>query len=283
MEDPSYEQMVADARGEDRALVEVERDPGRACAIVRLDDAERLNPLSAALTVQLLDRLAELASDPHVRTIVLTGRDPAFCAGGDLRAMTGTVHGLVDRGEAGATAMWRWIRYQFGGVVRLISRTDKVFVAALNGAAAGVGLAFALACDLIVASERARLVLAFGPIGLLPEVGTSWLLTRRLGVHKTFELFLSGQVLSAADAHRLGLANEVVPHQELLQRAGEWAERVLRFPAHGVAMTKPLLRAAADATWDQSLAMEEFAEPMCFTTRAHRDGVRAMLDKRSRR
>jgi 2-(1,2-epoxy-1,2-dihydrophenyl)acetyl-CoA isomerase len=277
MDVTSYEQMVAHARSDERRLVAIERDPSRACAIVRLDDPEKLNPLSGALTVQLLDALREVAADPAVRTVILTGRDPAFSAGGDLRAMRDIVHGMVDRGDSGATAMWRWIRYEFGGVVRLIARTDKVFVAALNGAAAGVGLAFALACDLILASERARLVLAFGRIGLLPEVGTSWLLTRRLGYSKTLELFLSGEVVGAAEAHRLGLLNDVVPHDELLPRALAWAERVRDFPEHGVAMTKPLLRAAAEATWEQALTMEELAEPTCFTTRAHRDGVDAML------
>lgn len=122
------------------------------------------------------------------------------------------MHGLVDRGPEGATAMWSWIRYQFGGVVRLITRSDKVFVAAVGGAAAGVALAFALACDLIVASERARLLLAFGKIGLVPEVGTSWLLTRRLGYQKTFELFVGGEILTADEAARLGLVNQVVGH-----------------------------------------------------------------------
>jgi 2-(1,2-epoxy-1,2-dihydrophenyl)acetyl-CoA isomerase len=283
MEVLSYEQMVEHGRSESRRLVTLERDPARSCAIVRLDDAEHLNPLGGPITVQLLDVLNEVAADPEVRTVILTGTDPAFSAGGDLRVMESIVHGMVDRGDSGATAMWRWIRYQFGGVVRVITRTDKVFVAALNGAAAGVGLAFALACDLLLASERARLVLAFGKIGLLPEVGTSWLLTRRLGYHKAFEIFLSGEILDASAAHRLGLLIEVVPHEQLLARALAWAERVHKLPEHGVTMTKPLFRAAVDATWEQAIAMEEFAEPMCFTTRAHRDGVRAMLAKRAPR
>ena len=88
--------------------------------------------------------------------------------------------------------MWRWIRYQFGGAVRLITRTDKLFVAAVNGPAAGVGLAFAMACDLVIASDRARLLTAFERIGLIPEVSLGWLLTRRLGYHKTMELFIDG-------------------------------------------------------------------------------------------
>jgi 2-(1,2-epoxy-1,2-dihydrophenyl)acetyl-CoA isomerase len=270
-----YEEFVAAAREESESLVVVEREA--TSATVRLDDPAALNPLSAPLTVQLLDALRELAAEPTVRTIVLTGTDPAFSAGGDLRLMESYAHPVLEDGEQGATAIWRWIRNQFGGVVRLITRTDKAFVAAVNGPAAGVGLAFALACDLILLSERARLVPAFGRIGLLPEVGTSWLLTRRLGYHRTFELFASGRVLSGAEAHELGLGNELVEHDRLLGAAREWCERIDALPEHVVPMMKPLLRAAADASWEQSLAMEEFAEPSTFSTRAHREAVRELL------
>src|SRR5919198_1222207 len=141
------------------------------------------------------------------------------------------------------------------------TRTDKAFVAAVNGAAAGVGLAFALACDLILVSERARLVPAFARIGLLPEVGTSWLLTRRLGYQRTFELFASGRHVSGAEAADLGLANSVHPHDGLLPAAHEWCERIEALPAHVAPMMKPLLRSAADMSWEHAIAMEEFAEP----------------------
>jgi 2-(1,2-epoxy-1,2-dihydrophenyl)acetyl-CoA isomerase len=238
---------------------------------------EALNPLDGPLTVQLLEHLRDLHGDPGVRAVVITGVDPAFSAGGDLRAMAATVHPLVDSSPEGATAMWRWIRYQFGGVVRLITQSDTLFVAAVNGAAAGVGLAFAMACDLVLASERARLLTAFGRIGLVPEVGLGWLLTRRLGYHRTMELFVAGRSLGAEEALQLGLVNEVVPHDELIARAAEWCERAGRVPEHALEMTKPLLRSVADMSWEQAIAMEEFAEPMCFTTRAHRDAVDAML------
>ena len=147
----------------------------------------------------------------------------------------------------------------------------------MNGAAAGVGLAFALACDLIVVSERARLVPAFGRIGLLPEVGTSWQLTRRLGYQRTFELFVGGRHLNGAEAAELGLANAVVPHERLMDEALEWCERIEALPAHVTAMTKPLLRNAADLSWEQAIALEEFAEPGCFTTEAHRAAVAELL------
>lgn len=271
---PTYEATVAAAR-EHPPLVAVDRDG--AHAVVTLDDPGRLNPLSAPLTVQLHDALRDLAREPRVKAVVLTGRDPAFCAGGDLRLMTDVAHPMVDRGAGGATDVWRWIRGQFGAIARLIVGTDKAFVAAVNGAAAGVGLAFALACDLILVSDRARIVPAFGRIGLLPEVGNSWLLTRRLGYQRTFALFAGGTHLSGAEALELGLANELHPHEELLGAARDWCERIAALPDHVVAMTKPLLRQCADLSWEQAIAMEELAEPMCFTTAAHREAVRDLL------
>jgi 2-(1,2-epoxy-1,2-dihydrophenyl)acetyl-CoA isomerase len=271
----SYVETVAEAREAGEGLVLVERSD--AHAIVTLNDPQKLNPLSAPLTVRLRETLESLSRDEGLRAVVLTGADPAFSAGGDLRLMQATVAPMLDEGEGGATEIWRWIRMEFGAIARLITRTDKAFVAAVNGVAAGVGLAFALACDLILVSDRARLVPAFGRIGLLPEVGTSWLLTRRLGYQRTFELFAGGRHLSATEAAELGLANAVLPHEELLGEARAWCERVESLPAHVATMMKPLLRSAADMTWDHAITLEELSEPQCFTTAAHREAVAALL------
>jgi 2-(1,2-epoxy-1,2-dihydrophenyl)acetyl-CoA isomerase len=270
----TYSDIVERAGEAGDELVLVERK--RASALVTMNDPERLNPLSAELTVTLRRRLEELARDESLRTIVLTGADPAFSAGGDLRLMRDAAQPILDDGE-GAPELWRWIRMEFGGIARLITRTDKAFIAAINGAAAGVGLAFALACDLILASERAVLVPAFGRIGLLPEVGTSWALTRRIGYQRTFELFAGGRHLSGAEAAELGIANSVHDHDELLGAADEWRERIERLPDHVLRMMKPLLRTADDASWETAIAIEEFAEPQSFTTPAHRRAVAEML------
>lgn len=272
-----YRDLVARARNEQREVVDVERSDGYA--IVRMNEPDALNPLNGPMTIQLLDHLHRLAEEPAMRAVILTGTDPSFSAGGDLRGMATTVQSLVDHSPEGATAMWRWIRYEFGAVVRLIVHSDKLFVAAINGAAAGVGLAFAMACDLVIASDRARLLMAFGRIGLVPEVGLGWLLTRRLGYHKTMELFVSGAIISAEQALGLGLVNEVVPHADLRRRAEHWCERGMAVPAHALEMTKPLLRSVVDMSWEQSIAMEEFAEPMCFTTHAHREAVTDILGR----
>ena len=273
----TYESLVEGARSDAPALVAVER--ADAHAVVTMNDPETLNALSAPMTVQLLDTLTELAQDGAIRAVVLTGADPGFSAGGDLRLMRDHAHPMVDDSDGGATEAWRWIRRQFGGVVRAIVRADKPFVAAVNGPAAGVGLAFALACDVIVASERARIVPAFGRIGLVPEVGNSWLMTRRLGYQRAFELFAEGRTLSGTEAAELGLVNEAVTHEELLPAALAHVERMAALPPHVVPMTKSLLRQTADMTWDQAIAMEEFAEPMCFTTTGHREAVAQMLSE----
>lgn len=217
--------------------------------------------------LQLQARLAELAADPGLRAIVITGADPGFSAGGDLEMIETGSNAIREATDpSDTTDAWRWIRRQFGGVVRTVAATDKAFIAAVNGPAAGVGLAFAMACDIIIASERAVLVPAFGRLGLVPEVGTSWLLTRRLGYHEALALYVKGRHIDAQDALRLGLVHEVHPHEELLSAADRWCERVCKLPSHAFEMTKPLLRAAADAPWEQSLKLEEYAEGNCFST-----------------
>jgi 2-(1,2-epoxy-1,2-dihydrophenyl)acetyl-CoA isomerase len=269
----TYAEFVAAGRASDARLVEVER-PSPDRAVLRMADPDKLNVLSAPLMIQLQDHAEALVRDPEVRSIVLTGTGPGFSAGGDLRMMQRVVDrfGAGDDTE-GAFMPYQWIRYRFGAFARLIAHSDKAWIAALNGPAAGVGLAFALTCDIALAAEDAVIVPAFGRLGLVPEVGTSWALTRALGYRRAFEFYVGGEQLDARRAAELGLVNEVVPGAELMTRAAEWCDRIGALPAHALPIAKPLLRAAADASWDGSLQMEELAEPMCFTTRGFADAV----------
>ena len=151
-------------------MCQVERAGARA--VVTLDDPDKLNPLSAELTVQLHDAARRARrSIRTVRAIVLTGRDPAFSAGGDLRLMADAASEMLASRRRRRHRHLALDPRQFGAIARLITRTDKAFIAAVNGPAAGVGLAFALACDVMLLSDRARIVPAFGRIGLVPEVG----------------------------------------------------------------------------------------------------------------
>jgi 2-(1,2-epoxy-1,2-dihydrophenyl)acetyl-CoA isomerase len=271
-----YDELLSGAHEHAGTVVQVQRGEDRA--VVTLNDPAKLNVLSAPLVEQLKAALEGLLADRAIRAIVLTGADPGFSAGGDLRMMDEAPAALAS--PQGATDIWRWIRYEFGGIVRLIARSDTAFIAAINGPAAGVGLAWALTCDLAIASERARIVPAFGRLGLLPEVGTSWAITRRLGYQGAFAYYAGGEQLDAERARELGLVHEVVPHEQLLSAADAWCTRIAALPEHALAMTKPLLRAAADGSWETTLAMEEFAEPQCFTTGAFQEAVRGMLQAR---
>ena len=276
MTDSLYSRLVAEGDDPD-APRRVHVDHRGDRAVVTLDEPDRLNVLSAPLVRQLRCALEALVVDRDIRSVVLTGRDPGFSAGGDL-AMMQTATDNLSRPE-GVADVWRWIRREFGGIARLIAGSDTIFVAAINGPAAGVGLAWALACDIAVASELAVIVPAFGKLGLIPEVGPSWALTRRLGYQGALAYYLRGEHIDAQQAQRLGLVQQVVAHDGLLDAADEWCSRVAAMPPHAVAMTKPLLRSAADAGWHEALTMEEFAEPTCFTTAAFADSVQTMLAK----
>lgn len=263
-----YKDLRSEGLEAQRHFVEVRRSQDRA--VVVLNEPDRMNALSAPMVAHLKEAITELVGDDDIRSVVLTGAGDAFSAGGDVHMMRRTASELGDEGTAD---VWRWIRYQFGGVARLIARSDTTFIAALNGPAAGVGLAWALSCDVVIASERAVIVPAFGRLGLLPEVGTSWALTRALGYQGAFAYFVEGRHLSAAEGLRLGLVQEVVPHEQLLPAADRWCSLIAALPPHAVAMCKPLLRAAADASWDAAIVMEEFAEPTGFTTGAFQRAI----------
>jgi 2-(1,2-epoxy-1,2-dihydrophenyl)acetyl-CoA isomerase len=269
----TYEEVVTEGRASDRRMVELER-PSPDRAVLRLADPAKLNILSAPLMLQLQEHGERLVQDPDVRSIVLTGDGPGFSAGGDLRMMQQAIDQFgADEDTEGAFMPYQWIRYRFGAFARLIAKSDRAWIAALNGPAAGVGLAFALTCDLAIAAEDAVIVPAFGKLGLVPEVGTSWALTHALGYRRAFEFYVGGEHIDARRAAELGLVNEVVPSGDLLARANEWCDRIAGLPDHVLPIAKPLLRASVDASWDQSLTMEELAEPMCFTTRGFADGV----------
>ncbi len=271
-----YDDLVAAGDRDAASLVGVEHRGDRA--MVTLNDPHTRNVLSAAMVRQLRSALEPLAGDRAIRAIVLTGAGRGFCAG-----RRPADDGPGPRRTGGGGGHHRHMALDPLRVRRdraADRRSDTAFIAALNGPAAGVGLASALTCDLAIASERAKIVPVFGRLGLLPEVGTSWALTRALGYQGAFACYAHGEHLDAQRALELGLVQEVVARDDLLAAADRWCDRIAALPAHAIAMTKPLLRAAADAPWENAIAMEEFAEPQCFTTDGFQESVRRLLRER---
>ncbi|MCG8609227.1 MAG: enoyl-CoA hydratase/isomerase family protein [Pseudomonadales bacterium] len=243
--------------------------------LLTLNDPERLNCLSGYLTIQLGNAIERLNKDPECKAIIITGTGNAFSAGGDM-ALMGIAHkALNQKADEGATIMRNWIRLQFGRVARSIRSSEKLYISAVNGPAAGVGLAFVFASDLIYLANNASLVPAFGKIGLVPEVGSNWFLSRGLGYQKAFEYFLKGTPIPASTAYELGLINAVVDPADLIQYCVERAHEYTQLPMPLISMTKNLLQKASDIDWSSMIDIEEYAEAVCFTTQYHQRAVSA--------
>ena len=170
-------------------------------ATVTLDRPDARNALDAALKRELLAAIRAAGRDRAVRALILTGAGPAFCAGQDLR----------ESSAPDAPPLSTVLRGTYNPLILAMRGLDKPIVAAVNGVAAGAGMALALACDLRIAADTASFVLAFGRVGLVPDSGTTWFLPRLVGPARAAELALIGDPLPAADAERWGLVNRVVP------------------------------------------------------------------------
>jgi enoyl-CoA hydratase len=219
----------------DAVLVERVR-PG--IAVLTLNRPERLNAMNYDLVRGLYDALDELEADRSCRVIVLTGAGRGFCAGLDLSegASPPTTAGL-GRAQAGMT-----VQKLIAGLVPKMRSVPQPVIAAVNGAASGGGLALALASDVRVAAQSARFNVAFIRVGLSGcDIGVSWMLPRLIGASRAFELLLTGRLIDAAEADRIGLVTRVVPDVDVLESALETAELIVGNSPFGVRMTKEVM------------------------------------------
>ena len=254
----------------DHLLVEV-RD---RVALLTLHRPEKLNALSAEMIQQGIAALERFAVDPEVGCIVVTGAERGFCAGGDVSAMNAgaganlTFEQRLDRQRAS---------HRFSGLLHSI---PKVTIAAVNGAAAGAGLSIALACDLRIASDKAKFTTAFSKVGFSGDFGITWPLTRMLGESKAKELLFLSDVLKADEALALGLVNTVVAHDELLSKALEIAARIARGPQIALRHIKENVRLASTQDYASMLDREALTHLRCSETDDHKEGARAFVEKR---
>jgi len=251
----------------------VRRDGGLLWLV--LDRPEALNAMSRALVNDLHAVLDALHDDPSVRVVILRGAGRAFCAGLDLKENTGGVAGSVAEG----------LRSQrhIAALAIKIHRAPQVFIAAVHGAAAGGGFALALASDVRLAGESARMNAAFIRIGLSAcDVGVSYFLPRLVGSSVAAELLLTGDFIDAARALQTGLVSRVVPDDELDAAAEAMAGRVLRNSPLGVRLTKECLGFSVDApSLEAAIAMEDRNQILTVRTKDVGEGITAFLEKRA--
>ncbi len=264
--------MAAIETGTQDLLVRVEG----GVAVLTLNRPERRNALSPAMLGALARALEEVEENDDVACVVLTGAGGAFCAGGDVKAMAESNGAEVDY-DALVAAQRRSQRATSGRLHAM----PKPTIAALPGAAAGAGLALALACDLRIAARRAVLTTAFARVGLAGDYGGTWFLTRLVGTARARELYFLSERLSAEEAERLGIVNRVVDDESLEEEALALAARLAAGPRIALAyMKENLNRAENGDELGECMDLEVTHHRRTMLTEDHREAAAAFAEKR---
>lgn len=248
----------------------VERDAG--VVTVTLNRPERKNAGNGLMWQELHETFEAVGRRRADRALVLTGAGGAFCSGADITDPAGV------SGDPDDPHLVR-MRF-FGNVVLALHRLEKPTIAKVRGIAAGAGLSIALACDLIVVSDNARLSEIFSRRGLSVDGGSSWLLPRLVGLHRAKELAFFADILSADEALAFGLVNKVVPDGELDGAVDEWARRLAAGPPLALSLTKRLLNESFNVTMAQALEDEARSQTINFFTEDTAEAMLAFADKR---
>jgi enoyl-CoA hydratase/carnithine racemase len=241
----------------------------RGARWIVLNRPDARNAIDLATQAALRDALLAAATDTGVRAVVITGADPAFSAGGDLSRFDGTDH-----------TAFRFTSHDLSAVIGLAERIEKPVVAAINGTATGAGAQLALACDLRIASDRARFLWREGQLGLLPSHGGVARLTHLVGLGRARDLVLGGLEIDAARAHGIGLVTEVVAHDRLRAAVDEHLERILRRSPDAYAVAKRVLQAVAGLPVGTGQAVETLGQSLLIGTEEHRERLRRARRRR---
>ena len=240
-------------------------------AHLTLNRPESANGISMGLARDVLAASLQIAADPGARVVLLTGAGPRFCAGGDLKSFAD---------ESDLPSHLRAVLAPFHAGLSNLVRGDAPIVAAVQGAAAGAGMGFVGAADLVVAGESAVFLMAYASVGLSPDGSSSWFLPRLVGLRRAMELTLTNRTLSAAEALDWGLVNQVVPDDELQDAGAKLAAKVAAGSAPALAAAKRLMHTSLEDTFESHLAREAREIGGVSSSRETLEGIRAFIEKR---
>ena len=244
-------------------------ESGDSVATILLNRPESLNAFTGEMRQALIEATARAREDAAVRAVVLGGSGRCFSAGADLKA------GFKD-----GAAVQRALNEEYGPSLIHITEMEKPVIAALHGFAAGIGLSYALACDLVVMGEGAFLLCPFSSIGLVPDGGSTWLLGNGLGYRRAYEMAVENDRLPAAAAQAAGLVNKVVADEEVLKTAQQWAAKLAAKAPLALGRTKKLMRQAGATSYAEAIAAEAALQGLCIDSDDSREGISAFLEKR---
>jgi enoyl-CoA hydratase/carnithine racemase len=243
---------------------------------VTLNQPETRNALTGNTAVQeFVDLCEEVARDASVRVVIVTGADPVFCSGGNVKDMRRFF------GDAITPAAIRdEYRHGIQRLTRSLYNIEVPTIAAVNGAAIGAGCDLSCMCDIRIASDKASFAESFIKVGIVPGDGGAWLLPRVVGMSRALEMSFTGDSLSAAEARECGLVSRVVPHEELMAEARRVAARIAANPGPTLRLTKRLLREGQQMSLDSLLDASASAQALAHKTAEHREAVTAFIEKR---
>lgn len=241
--------------------------------ILTLNQPDKMNALGPELNAELGDCISRIPLEKDLRVVIFTGTGKAFSAGGDMESFLQTA---VDRQERGGAD-----NLFTNDMSRKFLKIEVPMIAAINGVAVGGGFTLSLTCDLRVASEEARFGAVFARVGLSPEYGSSYLLSKIVGLTKASELVLTARLFDAQEALGMGLVNDVVAPENLMAKAREYADQIAALPPVAIRLAKRTLRHGLESTLSQALDYEELAETHCFSSLDHQEAVRSFLEKRA--
>ncbi len=243
--------------------------------LIRFNRPEKMNAIGALTRQQLGDAIKQAERDDSVRVVVLAGSGRAFCSGADVTEM------VQGAGMRTPEDVGNVLRTEYMPMLVRLRTMPKPVIAAMNGPAVGIGASFALACDIRIATPEAYLLEAFVNIGLAPDGGVSWLLPRLAGTGVAYEMFFSGKPLQAADAHRLGVINRIVPVERLEEEVRELASHLAAQPRQAMAGAKRAVNHALESTFEQAMEFESYLQEAQVATPEFAEGVQAFLARRA--
>jgi 2-(1,2-epoxy-1,2-dihydrophenyl)acetyl-CoA isomerase len=227
--------------------------------------------MNRALNRDLLAGLTEAARDETVRAVLVTGAGQGFCAGADLSMFQARPSG---------DEVYEMVVTSYQPMMETIMRMPKPVIAAVNGVAAGAGASLALACDLRVMAHDASLMMAFSNIGLLPDAGATWFLTRLIGYSHAFEMAAEGSRISAERCYELGLTNKIVPAEQLVSISTAWARKLSERPTLALGLTKRAMQFAQLNGLSETLEQEAELQKQTVASEDFVEGVSAFIQKR---
>ena len=250
-------------------------------ALMRMDRPERLNALDAALVHALHTTMDELAEDDEVRVVILTGEGRGFCSGADVAALQARVESAGE-GEGADMSVASWLKGRSMADLAIhIRGLPQPVLCAVNGIAAGAGIALALACDIRIASDQARFSSLFIKRSLTPDTGVSQMLPQLVGPGVAAEMALTGNIYDAQWAFQMGLVNKVVPHDQLLAETRAMADTIAANPPAAARATKRLLYRGLLYDLQQGVNNESYYNSLLRRTEDSREAIYAFLEKRT--